>query len=79
MLTKLHTKTRISVLLPTFLTEEIKKVSEQENITQSYIVKGALEKWMQEKLQKDTKELSQINFDDLPSEDEWVNIQPKIN
>jgi len=30
-------------------------------------------------LAKDAKELARLRFDDLPSEDEWVAIQPSIN
>ncbi len=30
-------------------------------------------------LAKDAKDLAQLHFDDLPSEDEWVAIQPSIN
>jgi metal-responsive CopG/Arc/MetJ family transcriptional regulator len=70
--------TRISALLPTNLVEEIRNISNQENKTQSSIIKNALEFWFKKKLEKDTKALSKINFDDLPSEDEWLSIQPKI-
>ena len=72
----MKTKTaRISALLPSSLVEEIKKFSENNNITQSYVIKNALESWLSLKLEKDTKILSKINFDDLPSEDDWRSIQ----
>lgn len=70
--------TRISALLPTNLVEEIRNISNQENKTQSSIIKNALEFWFKKKLEKDAKALSEIKFDDLPSEDEWFSIQPKI-
>lgn len=70
--------TRISALLPTSLIEEVKRVSTMENITQSSIVKKALEFWFEKKLRQDAKALSKIKFDDLPSEDDWNIIQPKI-
>lgn len=75
----MKTKTaRVSALLPSSLVEEIKRFSENNNITQSYIIKNALESWLRLKLEKDTKILSKINFDDLPSEDNWQLIQSAL-
>ncbi len=75
----MKTKTaRISALLPFSLVEEIKKFSENNNITQSYVIKNALESWLSLKLERDTKVLSKINFDDLPQEDEWQLIQSAL-
>ena len=71
--------TRISALLPSSLVEEVKKESIIKNITQSNIIKKALEIWFRQKLEKDTKKLAKMNFEDLPSEDEWSVIQSKIN
>ncbi|PIR93363.1 hypothetical protein COT99_01170 [Candidatus Falkowbacteria bacterium CG10_big_fil_rev_8_21_14_0_10_43_10] len=74
------TKTaRISALLPFSLVQEIKKESEIKNITQSHIIKKALELWFRKKLESDAKELAKIDFTDLPSENEWSLIQSKIN
>ncbi|MBU4332553.1 hypothetical protein KKD19_01960 [Patescibacteria group bacterium] len=70
--------TRISALLPSLLVKELKGISMRENLTQSYIIKRALEFWFQKKLDKDTRALSQINFDDLPSEDDWTLIQSEV-
>ena len=36
---------------------------------------SALESWIKIKLNKDTKNLAKIDFDDLPDEDAWLNIQ----
>ncbi|MCK5320034.1 hypothetical protein KAJ61_01450 [Candidatus Parcubacteria bacterium] len=75
----LNTKTtRLSSLLPTYLVEEVKKVSTEEKITQSLVIKKALELWFNNKLDRDTKALAKINFDDLPSEDDWNLIQSDI-
>jgi predicted DNA-binding protein len=70
--------TRVSALLPSSLVEEIRKFSENNNITQSYIIKNALESWLSFKLEKDTKILSKINFNDLPSENDWQSIQSAL-
>jgi metal-responsive CopG/Arc/MetJ family transcriptional regulator len=65
---------RISVLIPSFLADEVKKTSEAEEITQSEIVKGALERWFAIKLANDAKEIAKFKFDDLPTEEEWLKI-----
>ncbi|MBA3046912.1 hypothetical protein KKC83_06130 [Patescibacteria group bacterium] len=70
--------TRISALLPLPLVKEVKKVSMKDDVTQSSIIKNALEFWLQNKLRQDTKSLSKINFNDLPSEDDWALIQPLV-
>jgi len=70
--------TRISALLPTNLVIEIKNFAAEKEMTQSNVVKMALELWFKKKLEKDTKALAKINFDDLPTEEEWGSIQSKI-
>jgi len=67
--------TRVSVLLPSYLVAEIKKISEKDEVTQSNIVKRALDAWLKKRLTEDAKTLSKMVFDDLPSENEWVGIQ----
>lgn len=71
MITQTQTA-RISVLLPFTLVKEIKKTSVEKNVTQSSIIKNALEFWFQKKLAKDVNALSKLNFNDLPSEDNWA-------
>ena len=70
--------TRISALLPTAVVEEVKRISYCENVTQSYIIKKALEQWLRHRLEQDAKYLAKLSFEDLPSEDEWVSIQSKV-
>lgn len=70
--------TRISALLPTNLVSEMKNLAEKSETTQSNIIKMALELWLNKKLEKDTKALSKMSFDDLPTEDGWGVIQSKI-
>lgn len=79
MKTALNTKTtRISALLPSALVVEVKRISEKENKTQSNIIKTALREWLKKRLDKDTKALAKMKFDDLPSEDDWTVIQSPI-
>lgn len=69
---------RISALLPSFLVDEVKRVSEVEEKTQSEIIKGALEEWFSDKLVKDAKEIAKAKFDDLPTEEDWIKIQSHL-
>ncbi len=38
-----------------------------------------LDSTLREKLAQDAKDLAQLTLDDLPTEDEWVAIQPAVN
>jgi hypothetical protein len=78
MNTKIKNK-RISALIPSFLVDEVKRSSEIEDSTQSEIIKKALEEWFNKRLAEDAKEISKMKFDDLPTEDEWLMIQSKID
>lgn len=70
--------TRVSALLPASLVREVKRLSQRDSTSQSFIIKNALQYWLGERLKKDVKELAQLTFDDLPSEDEWALLQPRI-
>ncbi len=70
---------RISALLPSFIVDEVKRTSELEEKTQSEIIKKALEDWFSKKLAEDAREIARAKFDDLPTEDEWLTIQSKID
>jgi len=78
----MNTKTknkRISVLIPSHIADEVSKISELEQKTQSEIINKMFESWFNEKLSQDAKFLSNIKFDDIPTEEEWMAIEPKIN
>lgn len=71
-------KTRISAILPSALTKELRRAAEHERIPQSRIIEHALRLWLRKKLDADTKKLARIKFDDLPTEEEWFSIQSKV-
>jgi len=74
----INQKTRISALLPVSITKELRRVSMNEKVTQSSIIERALRGWLRNKLDKDTKQLSKMTFNDLPSEEEWASLQTEI-
>jgi hypothetical protein len=71
------TKARISAMLPVYLIGSIKNFAKRENTTQSSIIERALKEQFEKKIAQDAKDLSKMKFDDLPSENEWLQIQAK--
>lgn len=69
------TKTRVSALLSKMLVTEIKKEAVERNATQSSIFEEALQLWLEKKLDEDAKSLGKMHFEDLPSENDWMQIQ----
>ncbi|MBI2638855.1 ribbon-helix-helix domain-containing protein [Candidatus Peregrinibacteria bacterium] len=68
-------KRRISITILPIIDDSLAKLSEQEDVSKSALVEKAIREFLQNKLDEDTKTLSQIKFDDLPSEDEWLTVQ----
>ncbi len=68
---------RISALLPNDFVSELKKFAKENDVSLNYLFKKAVERWFQERLAEDARNLSKMSFSDLPSEDDWINIQPK--
>ena len=73
------TKTRMSFLLPSHLADEIKRTSKMKEITQSEVMRGLLENWHNSKLRDGLEELSKLEFNDIPTIDEWISVRPNIN
>jgi hypothetical protein len=72
------TKTRISAILPARLSAELRKVALAEQVPQSRILAEALQLWLRQRLDRETKELSRLTFDDLPSEQDWLSVQSVV-
>lgn len=73
------TKMRISITVFPLTNETLGKISERYGISKSALVERALNKFLKNQLDKDSKVLSKLTFDDLPSEDEWLSIQSDLN
>ena len=71
-------KTRISAILPARLSAELRKTAKAEQVPVSHILEKALELWLQQRLDQETKELSKMRFDDLPSETAWLSVQSRL-
>lgn len=71
-------KVRISVTIIPSLDNMLTKVSKNSGESKSGLIEQALVKYLKNKLTDDVKILSKMNFDDLPSEDEWLSIQSDI-
>jgi len=53
----------------------LEKMSERSGVSKSALVENALKDYLEKQLAKDAKALATMSFDDLPSEDEWLEIQ----
>ena len=68
-------KVRISVTIIPSLDNMLTKVSKNSGESKSSLIEHAVSKYLKNKFEKDIKTLSKMDFDDLPSEDEWLSIQ----
>lgn len=66
---------KISLSLPSDLITEIDFYTKRKNISRSAFFKDLSKKWLLERIKKDAAELSNVKYDDLPSEEEWSVIQ----
>ena len=73
-----HTKIRISITILPFINTMLEKVSEQSGVSKSGLVEQAIKIFLQKQLDKDSKALARLSFDDLPSEDEWLSVQSSL-
>lgn len=67
-------KDRISITLSSNINTMVENMSKLTGTSKSRIVENALEFYLKTKLDEDSKALSKVKFDDLPSEDDWLTI-----
>ena len=72
-------KMRISITIFPLTNETLEKISERDGISKSALIEQALNKFLKNQLDKDSKVLSKLTFKDLPSEDGWLSIQSDLN
>lgn len=68
-------KIRISITIIPALDKMLEKVSINSGKSKSSLIEQAISQYFKNKLEKDLEMLSKINFEDLPSEDNWLEIQ----
>lgn len=78
MSTLIKEHNRISIKIKPTLNSLLEKIEKQSGISKSAIVEAAIENYLKKRLYKDSKKLSTLRFDDLPTEEEWLSIQSKI-
>lgn len=71
-------RARLSITIHSSLNFMIEKIQKQEARSKSAVIEEALEEFVKQRLAQDAQALSKLTFDDLPSEDEWLQIQSKI-
>ncbi|MBN1494336.1 ribbon-helix-helix domain-containing protein [Candidatus Peregrinibacteria bacterium] len=72
-------KSRISITIFPAVNEMLEKLSKRENVSKSVLVEKAVKDFLKKQLEKDAKKLAKLKFSDLPSEDDWMQIQSNID
>lgn len=68
-------KVRISITINPKLDNMLQEVSQTYGKSKSLLIEEAVKEYLKQKLDKDSKNLAKLKFDDLPSEEEWSVIQ----
>jgi len=72
-------KSKISITILPMINDILDNVSRKEGISKSMLIEKALKSFLKNRLETDAKALSKLTFNDLPSEDDWLKIQPKFD
>lgn len=71
-------KARICITIIPLINDMLEKVCEKSGISKSLLIEKAIKDFLKHQLEKDSKALSKMTFDDLPSEDDWFSLQSQI-
>lgn len=71
-------KLRISVTIMPSINSMLEILCERTGLSKSALVEKALNDLLKKQLAADAKALSKMKFDDLPTEDEWLQIQSPL-
>ncbi len=74
-----NNKVRISITIMPSINNLLEEISGKTKTSKSELVEKAVKQYFRAQLETDLKKLAKIKFDDLPSEDEWLNLCPAIN
>jgi hypothetical protein len=72
-------KTRISITIIPMVNVMLEKMSERTGASKSALVENALKDYLEKQLETDAKALAKLRFDDLPTDDEWQEIQSEAD
>ena len=76
---KKSTKMRISITILPDLNLMLEELSKKSGNSKSNLIETAIQSFFSAQMEKDLKKLAKINFQDLPSENDWLLIQSKWN
>lgn len=72
-------KTRISITINPSTNQMLNNLTQISGISKSSLIEKAIKDLLKEQMSKDAKSLAKMKFDDLPNEDEWMDLMPKID
>lgn len=70
-------KTKMSISISSHLARLLEDDAKNSDTSKSALIEEALHQWVENKLIEDAKATAKATFDDLPTEDEWLQIQSK--
>lgn len=68
-------KSRISITINRNLDQMLGRMTKKIGISKSLLIEKAVEDYFQKTMEDDVKKLAKMKFKDLPTEDEWLEIQ----
>ncbi len=72
-------KERISITILPFVNHLLDDLCKQSGQSKSTVIENALKQFLNEQLAKDAKALASLEYEDLPSEEDWLSIQSTID
>ena len=73
-----QTKSRVSISILSSIVKLLDQLSIKTGKNKSQLVEEALQRFLEDRLDTDTKYLGSLTFDDLPNEDTWLQLQNDI-
>lgn len=68
-------KSKISISIAKHLNLSLEDLAEGLNVSKSALIERAIQQFIDNRLSYEAEQLAGANFDDLPSEEEWLSLQ----
>lgn len=72
------TKTKLSVTVSNTLAHLLDMVARDSEVPKSELVEEALKLWHEKRLEEAAKEIADVEYKDLPTDDEWLAMNSSL-
>lgn len=72
-------KVKMSITISQSLVKILEEYAETAQLSKSALIENAIKRYLKKQLATEAKALSKMEFTDLPTEEEWLAIQPEVN